>query len=177
MKTSTLFYLILTALLLLVKAATAQPAFPTNVVVSRADRGSVEVTWDASSTPTNLIAGYKVWIGVASRVYNTNFQTAGLNWKFTNLVAGTTYFITVTALGKGGIDSDFSNEIQFTPEKPQPANGVRTAMIGGRLEAAPLPDGPWREIGEFKPLVIAANREERFFRIRITGSLGPLVQQ
>jgi hypothetical protein len=72
----------------------------------------VTLQWDAN-TETDL-AGYKVYVGTASRTYGTPF-TIGTQttYSVTNLQPGTYYFA-VTALNSSGLESDYSNEVSTT---------------------------------------------------------------
>lgn len=68
--------------------------------------------WDASITPT--VVGYKVYVGNASRVYNTPIVIGNItSFVVSNLVAGT-YFFAVTAFDASGNESDYSNEVSTT---------------------------------------------------------------
>ena len=75
---------------------------------------SVTLAWDPC-TSTN-IAGYKVHYGPASRTY-TNTLTVGnaTRTTITNLISGTTYYFTATAYDTDNLESDFSNEVSYTP--------------------------------------------------------------
>jgi len=84
-------------------------------------QSSVRLAWDRN-TETN-IAGYRVYSGVASRVY-TNMVNVGnvTTASVTNLVAGVTYRFAVTAYNTTGAESDFSSEISFTTTNNLPTN-------------------------------------------------------
>ncbi len=74
---------------------------------------SVQLAWDPNPGD---IAGYRVYYGVASRNYTNvldvgNVTTAWLS----NLVAGVTYYIAVTAYNSYDLESQFSAEISYTP--------------------------------------------------------------
>jgi len=68
------------------------------------------LTWNAD-TSTNL-AGYKVYLGTASGVYNSSFSVGNVtSYTVPNLTVGNTYFFAVTAYNGSGIESGFSNEV------------------------------------------------------------------
>jgi hypothetical protein len=73
---------------------------------------STSLAWDAS--PDSHVAGYNIYYGTTSGDYTNkvtvqNVTTATIS----NLVAGQTYYFAVTAFVANGMESDFSNEIQF----------------------------------------------------------------
>ena len=80
-----------------------------------ADRGqAATLAWDPSSGAT----GYKLYSGSSSKTY-TNVTDVGnvTSNVVAGLVLGRTYFFAVTAYDSGG-ESDFSNEISYTPVTP-----------------------------------------------------------
>ncbi|MEI6392992.1 MAG: fibronectin type III domain-containing protein, partial [Verrucomicrobiota bacterium] len=74
---------------------------------------SVTLAWDPSVSTT--VAGYHIYCGGASATY-TNTVDAGnsTNATISGLNEGGTYFFTVTAYDSSGMESDFSNEINYT---------------------------------------------------------------
>jgi hypothetical protein len=72
--------------------------------------GTVSLVWDPSSG-TNVIAGYKIYFGAASRTY-TNVISAGTatTLSVSNLVEGRTYYFAATAIDAFGLESDYSTE-------------------------------------------------------------------
>jgi hypothetical protein len=104
---------------------------------------SVTLAWDPS--PQAGVSGYIVYHGLASGSYawstNVGNQTTAL---IGDLVEGTTYYFAVTSYATNGLESDFSNEISFTPLAP-PAPGTPAlpaiSALANRLlfaNAAPL---------------------------------------
>ena len=98
--------------------------------VAQAATGTVTLAWDASPG-TNIIAAYKVYYGVAGRMY-TNVLSAGtkLTLSVSNLVVGQTYYFAATAVDTSGQESDYSNEVSTliappAPSKPMPPTNVR----------------------------------------------------
>jgi hypothetical protein len=78
---------------------------------------SIMLTWDASPTTNDTIVGYRVYLGSASMTY-TNVINAGmaLSCNVSNLVTGTPYYFSATAVDYVGLESDYSTEISaFIP--------------------------------------------------------------
>jgi hypothetical protein len=80
---------------------------------------SVSLAW-AGSTGSDVV-GYILHYGGATRAY-TNMVVVGRVTQATvsGLLPGAEYFFAVTAVNRGGLESDFSNEISF----PAPSEGV-----------------------------------------------------
>ena len=79
----------------------------------------VTLAWD----PSDDIAGYRLYYGVAPRTYPFAIDVGpAAACTVSNLISGTTYFFAVTAYSHLGVESDFSDEIVFTP-------GLRIASI------------------------------------------------
>ena len=176
---SHLFFRILVALVIghwLVFIAAAQPAFPTNVVIKLVQEGNVTLAWDRAASHTNL-ASFGLLTGVRSGVYNqrldcpTNLTTCTVS----NLPSGATYFFAVVARNVAGLDSDPSNEISYTIERPAPPPSVRTAQIKTMLEFAPFPEGPWTNLVAFSAINVAASSDQRFFRVRLNSIPSPML--
>jgi hypothetical protein len=77
----------------------------------------VTLTWDPNTEPD--IAGYKFYYGVQSRIY-TNVADVGnlITNTVSGLTEGMTYYFAVTAYNTAGVESDFSNEVNYTPTAP-----------------------------------------------------------
>jgi hypothetical protein len=74
---------------------------------------AVVLEWD-SNTETNL-AGYRLYVGEASRNYSTVLEAGNQNNReVTALQPGTTFYFAVTAYNSDGLESDFSEEISYT---------------------------------------------------------------
>lgn len=70
----------------------------------------VTLAWDASVSQG--IAGYKIYVGTASRVYQAPIVIANqLTYTVTGLATGSTYYFAATAFDADGNESDFSNEV------------------------------------------------------------------
>ena len=114
--------------------------------------GSVALAWNPSIS-TN-VAGYKIYYGVASGVYNNTIPVGNsTNVTVTGLVEGTTYYFAATAVDALGVESQFSNETSYsvptnsTPAAPPTLNplssltinenaGLQTVNLGGITSGA-----------------------------------------
>lgn len=92
---------------------------------------TVTLTWDAVND--GVATGYKAYWGVASGVY-TNSLDVGTNLtaNIPNLPANTRFYMAATSYSSFGMESLYSNEINFYTPKP---NGSVKAAI----TLAPLP--------------------------------------
>ena len=73
---------------------------------------SVSLAWDPS--PANNIAGYRLYLGLASQNYATMLDVGtSTNATLSNLTPGTTYFFAVTAYDTNLLESPFSGEISY----------------------------------------------------------------
>lgn len=77
--------------------------------------GSVTLVWDAVTD--SRLAGYKIYVGKASRIYDRIIPVGNvLTYKVEELNVGERYFFAATAVGTGGEESDYSNEVNaITP--------------------------------------------------------------
>ena len=72
----------------------------------------VTLAWDANSEPN--IAGYKVYYGTASRVYNWYFDVGKVTtYSVTGLTDGSTYYFAATAYDTSGVESTYSSEVSY----------------------------------------------------------------
>lgn len=74
---------------------------------------SATLAWDTSPSPE--VVGYRVYYGVRSRDYLNSIDVETTRATITGLVAGTTYFFSVTSYDVNGQESPFSDEISYTP--------------------------------------------------------------
>jgi hypothetical protein len=100
---------------------------------------NVNLAWEP---PANEgIAGCNLYYGGASRGYTNAFNVGDSTaFRLTGLVPGQTYFFAVTCYDTSGIESDFSNELEYSvPELP--ATNIVTVSVPV-LSATNL-NGPW----------------------------------
>lgn len=101
----------------------------------------ITLAWDAPTDPE--VAGFKVYSGTNSRAYTSASDTgAQTSWTLSNLVAGVTYYFAATTYNAAGLESDFSEEINYTVESLAPAR------------------------------LMIANRNDGSFLVRVAGSAG-----
>jgi hypothetical protein len=82
----------------------------------------VTLGWDASS---GNVAGYRLYYGPTSGVYTNSIDVGNTTSnKVSGLANGSTYFFAVTAYTIAGVESPYSNEINYTPGAP----GVRIRL-------------------------------------------------
>lgn len=78
------------------------------------------VMWDIS--PSLDANGYKIYQGPSTRTYTNNYVVPGdrltTSYILTNLTWTWTYFITATAYTTNGVESDYSNEVEYLVPYP-----------------------------------------------------------
>lgn len=93
-------------------ATNSPQQIPVSLTLSQpaATTGSVGLTWTANTEPD--LAGYKVYIGTQSRIYNAPV-TLGLVASYTarNLTSGKTYYFCISAIDSAGNESACSVEV------------------------------------------------------------------
>jgi hypothetical protein len=78
----------------------------------------VTLAWDGNPD-SDGIAGYRIHYGIASRIYTSSITVENsTSGTVSGLMAGLTYYFAVTAYDVNGYESDFSEEIVYTPELP-----------------------------------------------------------
>ena len=93
------------------------------------------LVWNPSVSAN--VVGYKVYYGTASGVYtNAVTVSASENATITGLVGGTTYYFAATTVDASGVESAYSNEIQYRPGVPHIRartmwNGLFTLTVSG----------------------------------------------
>ena len=115
--------------------------------------GSVTLAWSQSISPN--VAGYKIYYGLASGVYN-NTISVGLstNVTVTSLVQGATYYFAATAVDPFGVESQLSNETSYSvptnstptiliPPKTQTAEDGSVVNLAARVTGYPPPSYQW----------------------------------
>ena len=84
---------------------------------------SVLLAWDASPVPD--VALYRLYVGIQSlRAGNpplTGYSTQKAQFQVDGLDYGTDCFFCVTAINLAGLESEYSNEVKYTPTpEPEP---------------------------------------------------------
>lgn len=129
--------------------------------------------WDA--TPGTNIAGYKLYQGPAPRFY-TNVVDVGnvTSHLIRNLKLGVTYYFAVTAYDRIGLESDFSNEADYTtPSRPAPPGVFRippdsTTVVTNITQVSFNGiEGPWEDYA-YHPLLIPEDSPLLLVRSYIT---------
>lgn len=101
---------------------------------------SVALTWDP--TPDMSVAGYNIYYGISSGVYDNIFNVGNVtSATISSLVAGVTYYFAATAYYADGTESAFSNEISRTMPAAIPALQIRRASAGQFLLTVNGPAG------------------------------------
>ena len=78
---------------------------------------SVNLVWQPSPSPD--VTGYRVYYGPATGNYTNSVLVGKVTANtVTGLASGATYFFAITAVGPGGQESPFSNQISFVPGVP-----------------------------------------------------------
>ena len=100
----------------------------------------VTVAWDPNPV-SDAVTGYRVLYGTVSRVYSyTNTTATGsvTSSVISGLAGGVTYFFAVTAFNAYGLESDFSDELNYTPPSTLPVPTITlTSPASGTSYAAP----------------------------------------
>jgi hypothetical protein len=100
---------------------TANATIFTTNILAECIKGPSSATfyWDYNFTNEPTVNGFIIYKGVASRAYtNTTLINAKvLTGVVTNLPNGITNYFAITAKTTNGFESDFSNELSYTPPK------------------------------------------------------------
>jgi hypothetical protein len=125
---------------------------------------SVTLTWDAS--PSASIAGYRVYYGTNSRVYGFVIPHSGTGLALTQTVAlpwPGRWFFAATAFDTNGLESCFSNEVQWEA-KPEPPvmQGEAFVRLSPVIERS-TNQVDWSSLTGAPTFLAATNRTE-FFR-------------
>ena len=90
-------------------------------------RASVTFAWDPNPEPD--VIGYRLHYGTQSGVYSTILDIGNyVSETLTNLQAGNTYYVTVTAYNSVG-ESGYSNEVSITTPSNPPSGTPEVKLI------------------------------------------------
>lgn len=131
----------LSSLCMTCMAAAAQPF----LVVSNPSP-VVQLAW-SPSVGSSTITNYNVVYGVGSGQY-TNRTAVGLatNTTVTLPSRGVTFFFAVTAVENHGLESPFSNEVNYTPPNPPSAPTMKPLVVLTVMKS-PSPTGVFADSG------------------------------
>jgi len=95
------------------KAVNSPQQIPVTLALTAPESYLAVVSWDPN-TESDL-AGYKVYVGTASRVYGVPVDVGTTtSFKVINLLKGQTYYFAITAYDTEGNESAYSNEVSKT---------------------------------------------------------------
>ena len=122
---------------------------------------SVQLAWDAS--PSSGLAGYRIYYGTNSRAYDCKLNTGLVRTQRVTVPRYGRWFFAVTAYATNGVESPFSNEVEWE-NQPQPpvlagGNTVRICPVFER--STNLVD--WSSAAG-EPTFFAATNAAEFFR-------------
>lgn len=87
--------------------------------LAAAAAAEVKLAWDPS--PDASVTGYRVYWGYQSRTYAGSFDVGNVTTATVgSLGEGTTYYFAVTACAGTDLESDYSNEVEYTTPLPLP---------------------------------------------------------
>lgn len=140
---------------------------------------SVTLGWDRS--PDDVFSNflYKIYSGSTSLVY-TNIQSAGTNTTGTveSLEPGGTYYFAVTAVGTNQLESDFSQEINYTVplEAPAPPSqvGIRQQVLLGIKIQGSDDLTNWTDVASYG-FVVDSDKAKGSFRVILDAQLVPAI--
>ncbi len=148
----------ISALLLIASTLIASAfLFPTNPAPM------VQLAWSPSAAFG--VTNYQVYYGVGSRQYTTKVS-AGTSTNF-NLVLparGVAFFFAVTCQDIGGLESDFSNEVNYTAPNP-PTPPVQKPIVVLTVQTKGSSGGGWVDAGMYWSL--SQDAASRFYRLEM----------
>ena len=127
-----------------------------------AQAGQATLAWDPN-TDSDL-AGYKVYLGNASRSYQSSLDVGNkANATVTNLLAGATYYFAVTAYDSSRNESGYSNEVAYTipaacTYSVSPVSQSFNSTGGTGSEGVTTPSGcTWTAVSSASWIMITSN--------------------
>lgn len=107
---------------------------------------NVQLAWNASITPGYIT--YNIYYGTGSGQYSTKvFCGTNLTATIPNLTRGTTYYFAATALDTNGLESSFSNEVNYMPPNPPlPPTMKPVVLLTVQTKSSPT-SGQWADAG------------------------------
>ena len=122
---------------------------------------SVTLAWDAS--PSASIAGYRVYYGTNSRAYGFVTNAGLVQTQRVTLPRPGRWFFAATAYDNIGLESDYSNEVQWEGKPGSPAlHGDAVVRLSPVIERS-TNQVDWSSLTGAPTFLAATNRAE-FFR-------------
>ena len=91
------------------------------------------LAWDPNTE--NDLAGYNVYYGTASRVYDSVIEVGNItSYTVTDLEPETQYYFAITAYDTSGNESDFSVEVSAVPNNVDPTPDIKANGSDGPLD-------------------------------------------
>jgi hypothetical protein len=88
----------------------------------------VTIEWDANQESN--IAGYTVYVGLESRNYATSIDAGPATQQIVqSLTTGHAYYFAVTAYDTDGLESEFSEEVSYTPNETTTATPLTNVTV------------------------------------------------
>jgi len=137
---------------------------------SAPELGSVMLAWTASPGPN--ITNYRIYYGTEGPGLYTQMAVFGnvTNCTIGGLTRGLTNWFVCTAINSSNLESDPSNEVNARiPLKPAPPNfnSISNLVVQTTIQAAPTPDGPWRDLLSPEPTQVENPETAAFFRSKL----------
>ena len=122
---------------------------------------NVTLAWDAS--PSASIAGYRVYYGTNSRAYGFLTNAGPVQTQRVTLPHAGRWFFAATAYDANGLESDYSNEVQWEAKPGAPAmHGEAFVRLAPVIERS-TNQVDWSSLTGAPTFLAATNRTE-FFR-------------
>jgi hypothetical protein len=133
---------------------------------------AVTLEWDASpDAESGWVTGYKIYEGPSSGNYTKSYDVGNaLQFVVESMKVGQPYFFAATAYADGGtVESDFSNEVSFTPPDYHP----RMRIVGNEIVFPTPPGLSWmvEQTQDFKTWALFSVATESNGEIRLPVNL------